>query len=191
MDPDTKNRFGEGEAPQLPVRPDYLDTFRTAQLLLLLATVNELEVKKPVDLERLGFYDFFAANPFLVLGDDRNARRIVTLAGFSSADLSYQSSGHRYTNRRGRLQRDLTVLVGLGLARAEVNANRVVFAITQSGQVLAQRFESLYARAYQESSRLIVRRLDKLSDKRLRADAKRWLNDERLLIDLYDLEPAA
>lgn len=191
MEPEIGIRDGEGEAPHLPLRPDYLETFRAAQLLLLLATVKELEVKKPVDLERLGFYDFFAANPFLVLGDDREARREVILAGFSSTDLSYQSSGHRYTNRRGRLQRDLTVLVGLGLVRAEVSANRVVFAITEKGQSLGKRFESLYARAYQESSRLIVRRLDKLSDKRLREDAKRWLNDERLLIDLYDIEPAA
>jgi hypothetical protein len=32
----------------------------------------------------------------------------------------------------------------------------------------------------------VLSRLDKISDTRLRNDAKQWLNDERLLIDLYD-----
>jgi hypothetical protein len=85
---------------RLVQRPDDLLTFRIARLLLLLDVVARLELKKPLDIERLGFYDFFAANPFLAVGDDEAARREVALAGFSSYDLSYQSSGHRFVNRR-------------------------------------------------------------------------------------------
>jgi hypothetical protein len=61
-----------------------------------------------------------------VVGDDDAARQEVSLAGFSSYDLSYQSSGHRYANRRGRLRNDLAMLVGYGAATASVEGQRVV-----------------------------------------------------------------
>src|SRR5689334_7835200 len=83
-------------------RPDDLLLFRVARLMLLLDVAATLNLRKPVDIERLGLYDFFAANPFLVVGEDDAARQEVSLAGFSSYDLSYQSSGHRYANRRAR-----------------------------------------------------------------------------------------
>jgi hypothetical protein len=171
---------------RLVVRPDDLLTFRCARLLLLLDVAAALELKKPLDIERLGFYDFFSANPFLVVGQDEDARRQVGLAGFSSYDLSYQSSGHRFANRRARLRNDLAVLIGYGAAAASVETKRVVYAISESGQVLVAELNSLYASAYRKSAEIVLRRLDRLADKRLREDAKRWLNDERLLIDLYD-----
>lgn len=173
---------------RLAQRPDDLLTFRIARLLLLLDVVAALELKKPLDIERLGFYDFFAANPFLVLGDDEAARREVALAGFSSSDLSYQSSGHRFANRRARLRNDLAMLIAYGLAVAAVEGQRVVYRISERGKGLVDELHSLYATAYRSSAELIVGRLDRLSDKRLREDAKRWLNDERLLIDLYDID---
>jgi hypothetical protein len=176
---------------RLVQRPDDLLTFRIARLLLLLDVVATLELKKPLDIERLGFYDFFAANPFLVIGDDEAARRQVALAGFSSYDLSYQSSGHRFANRRARLRNDLAMLVAYGAAVAAVEGQRVVYGITERGQGLVAALHSLYATAYRSSAKLVVARLDRLSDKRLREDAKRWLNDERLLIDLYDIDDDA
>ena len=91
---------------RLVQRPEDLLTFRIARLRWLLDVVATLELKKPLDIERLGFYDFFVANPFLAVGDDEAARREVALAGFSSYDLSYQSSGHRFANRRARLRND-------------------------------------------------------------------------------------
>ena len=175
---------------RLVQRPDDLLTFRIARLLLLLDVVATLELKKPLDIERLGFYDFFAANPFLAVGDDEAARREAALAGFSSYDLSYQSSGHRFANCRARLRNDLAMLIAYGAAVAAVEGQRVVYRISERVGVEAQ-LHSLYATAYRSSANLVVARLDRLSDKRLREDAKRWLNDERLLIDLYDIDDDA
>ena len=156
--------------------------------MVLLDIAARLELKKPLDIERLGFYDFFSANPFLVVAEDEDARRKVTLAGFSSYDLSYQSSGHRFANRRARLRNDLAMLIAYGAATATVEGQRVVYRITDRGQALAGKLASLYADAYRQSAQIVLSRLDSLSDTRLRESAKGWLNDERLLIDLYDVE---
>lgn len=170
-------------------RPDDLLIFRVGRLLLLLDVLALLRLRKPVDIERLGLYDFFAANPFLVVGGEDPQRREVSLSGFSSYDLSYQSSGHRFANRRKRLRNDLAVLVAYGAATASVEGQRVVYSATDRGRELASSLTTLYASAYRRSAEIVVARLDRLSDKRLRNDAKNWLNDERLLIDLYDDEP--
>lgn len=171
---------------RLVQRPDDLLTFRVARLMLLIDVAAKLSLKKPLDIERLGFYDFFSANPFLVVGDDDQAWRGLALTGFSSYDLSYQSSGHRFANRRARLRNDLAMLIAYGAAAATVEGNRVVYRITARGRELVGELKSLYADAYRLSAELVIGRLDRLADKRLREDAKRWLNDERLLIDLYD-----
>jgi hypothetical protein len=172
-------------------RPDDLLTFRVARLALLLAVAATLKLKKPIDIERLGFYDFFSANPFLVLSDeDDEARREIAFAGFSSFDLSYQSSGHRFANRRARLRNDLAMLIGYGMAEPAVEGQRVVYRVTDEGQTVVDELRSLYADAYRQSATLVIGRLDRLADARLRDQAKRWLNDERQLIDLYDLADA-
>src|SRR5215471_8213685 len=97
-------------------RPDDLLIFRVGRLTLLLDVLASLPLRKPVDIERLGLYDFFAANPFLVIGEDDPMRQEVSLNGFSSYDLSYQSSGHRFASRRKRLRHDLAMLVAYGAA---------------------------------------------------------------------------
>ena len=62
----------------LPLRPDDLLAFRLGRLVLLLDTVPGLPSPKPMDVERISLYDFFADNPFLVFGREtagaRNAR---------------------------------------------------------------------------------------------------------------------
>jgi hypothetical protein len=174
-------------AERLPVRPESLDLFRLGRLLVLLSTAAGAKAARPLDLERLGYYDFFAANPFLVFGGDDERRELV-LAGFDSRNLSYQSSAQRFTNRRARLQYDLSLLVSYGLVRPEVVARRVAYGLTDDGGELAEHFESLYARSYRKSAKMVVARLNRLTDTRLREDAKRWLRAEALLIDLYDEE---
>lgn len=184
-----------GDAPglleRLPTRPDSLDEFRMARLLLLLREAEELNPKKQLDIERLGFYDFFSANPFLVLHDDAQARTLVALAGFDARSLSYQSSGHRFTNRRARMQYDLSRLIAFGLIQPATNAGRVVFALTEEGRMHGSRYRCLYARAYRRSARVVVQRLHKLSDRRLNEQAREWLQARPFLIDLYDFEPGA
>jgi hypothetical protein len=173
---------------RLPVRPDGLDEFRMARLLLLLRVTERLNPKKQLDIERLGFYDFFSANPFLVIRDDEAARRKVTLAGFDARSLSYQSSGHRFTNRRARMQYDLSRLVAHGLVEVGTSAGRVTFALADNGRSQSDAYRSLYSRAYRRSAEVIVARLDKLSDRRLHEQARNWLQARPFLIDLYDFE---
>ena len=60
--------------------------FRLAQLLLLFEVAGVVD--HPLGLDRLGYYDFFAANPFLVVGESDQSRVDLRLAGFSSLDRS-------------------------------------------------------------------------------------------------------
>src|SRR5260221_228319 len=87
-----------------PVRPENLDQFRQARLLLLLDEARRLPNGRRLDIERISYYVFFAAHPFLVASIDDSDRRNLALAGFDYHNLSYQSSGQRFANNRARLQ---------------------------------------------------------------------------------------
>lgn len=174
----------------VPLRPDNLTHFRLARLALLLDVAPQLPNAKPLDVERLGYYDFFAANPFLIVENEDPLRRELVLAGFDSRNLSYQSSAQRFTSRRARLQHDLAMLVAYGLVHAHADQRRVVYALTDAGGDMTAALRSLYARAYRRSVDIIVRRLNRLSDKSLRESAQGWLAAEGLLIDLYDSRTA-
>jgi hypothetical protein len=147
--------------------------FRLAQLLLLLASLDRLR-QGGVSLERLGCYDFLVANPLLVLTDetDRDRKRLL-MAGFDGRALNYASPAHRFTTRRERLQHDLALLVAYGLAAPTVNKS-VLYAVTGDGLELAGSFTALYARAYRLSADILVRRLSRLSDTRLREAVSTW-----------------
>ena len=173
---------------RLPTPPEELSIFRLGRLLLLLDEAQQ--GKRPaLDIERLGFYDFFAANPFLVVPDDERARTRLFLSGFDSRTLGYQSSFHRFATRRQRMRFDLSQLVGYGLVAAEVQDGKVAFALTDHGRDVATSFTSLYAQAYRESSQFIITTLNKLSDQRLHRQAGDWLQSNAFLIDLFDAEP--
>ncbi len=178
------------EAPG-SIRPDRLDEFRQGRLLLLLNVLSlTSKPQHAPDLERLSFYDFFAANPFLVPIDDRTGSS-MSIAGFDRSNLSYQSSGQRFANGRARLQFDLAVLAARGLISASVHNRRVTYAASNQGLEVAKLMRSLYAQAYEQSARVILDRLRRLSDKGLRESAREWLRAEALLVDIYDLEPAS
>jgi hypothetical protein len=148
--------------------------------------VHRTEKPKPLDIERLGFYDFFAANPFLVVPSDEGAGTRLILAGFDSRTLGYQSSFHRFATRRQRMRFDLSRLVAYGLVEASAPGGKVVFTVTSSGASLCESLTSLYALAYRESAQVIITRLNKLSDRRLHDQAGNWLQAKAFLIDLFD-----
>lgn len=173
----------------LPLRPDDLLAFRLGRLLLLLDTVPGLPSPKPMDVERISFYDFFADNPFLVFGRDSEQHELLVLAGFDSRSLSYQSSAQRFSSRRERLQHDLTALLSYDLVSAEAEARRVVYKLTGPGRDRASELRSLYAQAYRRSAELIIRELNPMSDRALQQRTRAWLQADELLIDLF--EPAA
>ena len=108
------------------------------------------------------------------------------MAGFNSNSLSYNSSAQRFTNRRARLQHDLTLLIAYALVEAENVQGRIAYTVTERGSALTRDLRALYAAAYRDSASIVIRRLNKLSDKKLREEARRWLRAEGFLIDIYD-----
>jgi hypothetical protein len=179
----------EGMPDALPLRPDDLLAFRLGRLILLLDTVPGLPSPKPLDVERISLYDFFADNPFLIFGRDTDEHETLVLAGFDSRNLSYQSSAQRFSSRRERLQHDLATLVAYGLASATTDARRVVYALTDAGREHAAALRSLYAQAYRSSAALVGRVLNKLSDRALQEQTRKWLRADELLIDLFEPVP--
>ncbi|CCH74891.1 conserved hypothetical protein [Nostocoides australiense Ben110] len=168
----------------VPQAPDDYQRFRLGQLLLLVAVATEQG--KPVHtIDRLGYYDFFAANPFLMLGDsdagDQKAATEMRLAGFRQKQLSYTAPGARFVNRRERLRHDLALLVSYGLVELSDEGYR----ITSAGSTVSSQFESVYADSYRTSAALALRRLVPLSDKRLTRVAQSWLGESSLWLDLF------
>lgn len=187
-EPYESSGVGPAVVDAAPLRPDNLTTFRLARLALLLDVVPGLPNRKPLDVERLGYYDFFADNPFLVFGEKHPLRKQLVLAGFDSRNLSYQSSAQRFTNRRARLQHDLALLVARGLVGVATEQRHVVYSLTEDGHAVADDLGSMYAAAYRRSAELVGRELNRLSDAALRQRAKEWLAADELLIDLYDAD---
>jgi hypothetical protein len=187
---DRPARRGDHDEP-LPLRPDDLLTFRLGRLMLLLEVVPGLPSPKPMDIERISLYDFFADNPFLIFGRDTAQHRDLVLAGFDSRNLSYQSSAQRFSSRRERLQHDLAMLVAYGLLQAEPQARRVAYGLSATGLGGAGELRSLYALAYRRSAELIARELNKLSDRALQQQTREWLQAHELLVDIFDMPPAA
>jgi hypothetical protein len=154
-------------------------------VLLLLEVAASLNLHRPLDIERLSYCDFFAANPFALFAAGEEAAKAILLAGFSSDDLSYQSSGHRFVTRRGRLQADLAFLVARGLVSTNVGTRRVTYGLTDRGTDVAVRFVSLYSHSYRASARHVLLRLDRFSDAALAKEARTRLEATGQLIDLY------
>ena len=168
-----RSRIGDTSGPSPVIVPEDDVTFRLAQLLLLLASLDSLG-QASISLERLGCYDFLVANPMLMLTDEADPDRTrLLMAGFYGRALSYASPAHRFASRRERLQHDLALLVAYGLAAPTVDRG-VLYAITGDGLELAGRFTALYARAYCLSADILVRRLSRMSDKRLREAVGTW-----------------
>jgi hypothetical protein len=169
----------------VPGAPEDRQVFRLAQLILLLeVAVNDGIPVQSVD--RLGFYDFFAANPFVVTSgaEDRDAadRLALRLAGFTDRQLSYASTGQRFASRRRRLQHDLSLLLAYGL----ITLGPQGYVLTPSGRIVGAGLTSIYADAYREAAHVILRRLGRLSDRRLAENVAGWLGQSWLLIDLLD-----
>jgi hypothetical protein len=148
--------------------------FRLARLILLLAVVEELE-PAGVDAERLGVYDFLAANPLLVARDEGDPDRLtLRLAGFDDRALGYASPAHRFATGQLRLPADLGRLVAHGLVTVTV-AGRIRYRLTPRGRLMAGQFTAMYARSYTAAAGIVVRRLRRLSGRKLRDNLRDWL----------------
>lgn len=166
--------------------PDRRPIFRQAQLLLLLEVVMQRRAITKT-LDRLAYYDFFAANPYMVVSGDEardvRDRLSLRLLAFSENQVSYNATGQRFVSRRRRIQHDMTRLVGLGLGRLSDASG---WHLTSQGSEIAARLDTQYADAFRHSADLVVRRLHSLSDRAMRTNAERWLGQSWLLVDFLD-----
>ncbi|GAA1786316.1 hypothetical protein GCM10009712_37110 [Pseudarthrobacter sulfonivorans] len=161
--------------------PEDHTTFRLAQLVILLDEIAPLGAKG-LDLERLGYYDFFSANPFAIFGaEDPVEQAQLHRAAFDERQLSYASTGSRFANRRKRLQHDVALLVAYRLA-VQRGAG---YGISDKGNDFASSLTALYADQYRDSVRVVHRRFKGLSDSQLAAAVRDWLRTPSLLLDLY------
>lgn len=170
------------ESPQSRLRPDDVTTFRVAQLLLMLAETQSTNL----DLERLSVTEFLAANPFLVVGDDKQERTALKLAGFGEHSLSYAAPGQRFATRRERIMSDVTYLVSFGLVTVVIADQKRIIRATSFGLEVAAQLTSVYADGYRASVRRVAPRVAKLSDKALQEQLSRWLRADPVLFDLVD-----
>ena len=163
--------------------PEDLAAFRVAQLLLVL-----VGVEKAVTLERLGYYDFFLANPMLIDDLSDSDRTSLVMAGFDSRTIDHQSASQRFANRRQRLRADVGTLVAYGLAQPAVSDGAIEYGPTDRGAQAAEEFTARYADGIRQAIGVVFPRLRRLSDRRLRDAGRRWLRAERFDLDLLGLE---
>ncbi|MEU2892471.1 ABC-three component system middle component 2 [Streptomyces albidoflavus] len=159
------------------VMPEDEVPFRLAQLLLLLDAVAAQDAHGAT-LERIGYYDFLSANPFLVVPSEGRDASLLRLAGFDPQVLAYASSSQRFTSRRERIQHDLALLVAYGCCRVRNRDGSLTYSITEAGQNLGGQFTATYATSFTTAAGIVVRQLRKLSDKRLREQTARWLRPD-------------
>lgn len=155
--------------------PEDLSAFRRVRLLLVLSVVGEWMADDGVDAERLGIYEFLAGHPLLVArAEDDPDRTTLRLAGFDDRAVAYASPAQRFVTAQLHLGRDLAVLVDQGLVRVSA-AGRVTYRLTEQGAAMARRFTAMYAQSYITAVRIIIRRLRRLSGRKLREGLRQWL----------------
>lgn len=155
--------------------------FRLAQLVILLGEVAPADAKT-IDLERLGYYDFFAANPFVVVpADDARDRARLHRAAFDERQLAYASAGSRFANRRKRLQHDFALLVAYGFAERRADG----YGQTEKGAEFVGALTALYVDQYRDSVQIVHGRLKSLSGPALARQARDWLQTPSLVLDMY------
>jgi hypothetical protein len=156
------------------VNPDDSPAFRCARLLLLLDLAAE-DAPDGLDAERIGLYDFLSAHPLLLVRDEDDPdRTTLRMAGFDERAIAYASPGQRLATAQQRLAADLSTLAGAGLVIVTV-AGRIRFQLTEPGRAAARGLRASYARSYTTAARIIVRRLRRLSGRRLREVVRRSL----------------
>jgi hypothetical protein len=161
--------------------PDSLPEFRRGQLLVLLAEFDD-----PLTIDRIGYLEFFASNPHLVIRDGPDAVRLE-LRGFSPDALKYQSAPERYVNQRSRLRSDLAALTAWGYAQPSSLDGRIVCGATRQGREAAATLTSLYSDAFRASIQLVTP-LFRGSDTAIARKVREWLNVDDFHVDLLDLE---
>lgn len=163
------------------------DLFNSARLLMLFGALDEIGDSKGINIERTAYYDFFAAQPFLIFAkEDSDVKLDLLFNGFEATTVSYISSSQRFSNRREKLKHYLAGLIMRDLIDVHNIDGQLLYYITKKGKEAAKKFQSLYSMAYQKSATIIIKRLARLGEKKLAENAREWLKAEPFIIDLYD-----
>jgi hypothetical protein len=154
--------------------PEDDPVFRQARLILLLAATSEVTAEG-LDAERLGIYDFLAEHPLLLARDEADPDRLpLLLAGFDDRATSYASAPQRFVSRQLNLPRDIETLVAAGLVEVSMDG-RIRYRLTDAGRTLAGQFTARYSQAYTAAARIVLRRVRRLSGRKLRENMREWL----------------
>ena len=173
----------DNELVATSIPPEALPSFRRAQLLIILEAFKE-----GVTVDRLGYVEFFSANPFLIFRKPSAQRTRLIVSGFHPHTLSYQSSPERYANRRTRLRSDLGALVASGLVVVRADAGEIVCQLTDSGLRAAGTFSTVYVDALRLSVDLVRQEMPRsATNNAVSKKVSEWLRIEDLRIDLLDL----
>jgi len=161
--------------------------FNSSRLLLFFEVLHKLKPNQGIDLERVCYYDFFAANPFLIVGKDDPLRLELELEGFEPNKLEYISTAQRFRTKRGFMKQYFSLLLSKGLISVENQDGKILYKITSRGIDIASKITSMYAIAYRKSVTFVVKKLKDYSDKRLWEEASLWLEAKSFQVDLYDM----
>lgn len=171
------------DTDSLPIPPEDLPAFRVAQLLVVLGGIGQ-----PIDIERLGYYDFFMANPMLIDSLDTAERTALVMAGFDSRTIDHQSAAQRFANRRQCLRADIASLIAYGLSEVRVENGAVLYGLTSTGSRASIELTTAYADGLRQAISVVLPTLRRLSDRRLRQQTTEWLRVQRFDLDLLGLK---
>jgi hypothetical protein len=171
------------ELVPVSVPPEVHPSFRRGQLLVLLEHFTA-----PVTVDRVGYIEFFAANPFLVWRSESRERSRLQLAGMNPKALAYQATAERYANRRSRLRSDLGALAAFGYMRTDAIDGLLACELTNAGRAAAEGLDSLYADAYRLSVSLVLPKMRNVSNRKLALLVQEWLQLDDMRIDLLDTD---
>ena len=171
---------------KIAFRPEDDALFNSTRLLIFFEIYNKIRPLDGIDLERLCYYDFFAANPFIITEKNDPLWLELELEGFDSCKLEYLSTAQRYRTKRESIKQYLALLLAKGLISVENTEGKLLYQITPKGLGISCQLSSMYAIAYRRSVKFIVRELKRYKDSELWENASRWLEAKTFQIDLYD-----
>lgn len=167
--------------------PEDAILFNSSRLLLLFKTLTEFKGMPSIGLERLSYYDFFSANPFLIVTKDDPTWVELEIEGFEPNKLEYVSTPQRFRTKRESMRQYLSLLLSKGLIKVNNQSGEILYSITSKGIETAERINSLYAMAYRKSAYIVINKLKDFSDKKLWENAAEWLEAKSFRVDLYDM----
>lgn len=169
--------------PPLPWRAEDDSMFHMARLLLIFAAAADVGTPG-VTTERLTYYDFFSANPYLLFAHNSPQRAKLVACGFELVTVSDARSAQRFISRRERIRGNMAQLWARRLTHVDTADGRLVMEISPHGREAVEAMRSIYSTAVSVAGRLVLSELRGMSDSRLAGVTREVLQGAPVLIDL-------